>query len=104
MGENTIRATKIISKIVEANELEEASIHRLVDLVWHGYKFIDIKVRKDGIEHKFQGDWLVRLFKQLTTTQQALVVSEQSNLILRENVDVLRRSVNILEAALAIKE
>lgn len=72
MGENAIRATKIISKIVEANELEEASIYRLIDLVWHGYKFIDIKVRKDSIEHEFQGDWLVRLSKQLTANQQAL--------------------------------
>lgn len=65
MGENAVRATKKISEIVEANQVEEANIHRLIDLVWHGYKFIDIKVRKDGVEHEFQGDWLARLFRNI---------------------------------------
>lgn len=69
MGESAIRAGKEVSKIVGANEIEEANIVRLANLIWHGYKFIDIKIRKDGVEHEFQGDWLMRLFHNIQNNQ-----------------------------------
>lgn len=52
-----------ISAIVEANQLEARTIARFENLVRHGYKFIDIVVRKDGQEYRFEGDWLSRLFR-----------------------------------------
>jgi hypothetical protein len=48
---------------VDANELEAKTISEFARLVYHGYKFIDIHVRKDGREYRFEGDWLARLFR-----------------------------------------
>lgn len=57
-------AVAAVCRIVDANEPEAATISRLEALVRHGYKFIDIKVRKDGQETWFEGDWLARLFRE----------------------------------------
>lgn len=57
------REVDTIARRVDANSLERESIHRLEELVRHGYKFIDITVRKDGREQTFEGDWLARLLR-----------------------------------------
>ncbi len=44
----------------ELNALELVHYHRMRDLVKHGYKFIDIEIRKDGQTYNFEGDWLAR--------------------------------------------
>lgn len=53
-----------IARYVEANELEIETMARFEELVRHGYKFIDLHVRKDGKEYRFEADWLARLFRK----------------------------------------
>lgn len=50
---------------VKANAAERQNIARLEELVRYGFKFIDITVRKDGQEYRFEGDWLARLFRDV---------------------------------------
>ena len=57
----TTPAAEDIIRLVDANELEAKSIRELFNLVFHGYKTIDIRVRKDGKETSFQADWIARL-------------------------------------------
>ncbi len=57
----TTPAAEDIIRLVDANELEAKSIRELFNLVFHGYKTIDIKVRKDAKETLFQADWIARL-------------------------------------------
>lgn len=57
----TTPAAEDIIRLVDANELEAVSIRKLFCLVQHGYKTIDIKVRKDAVETLFQADWIARL-------------------------------------------
>jgi hypothetical protein len=62
-----VRGEACVTKIsaeVDANELERETLARLEKLVRHGYKFIDIIVRKDAQETRFEGDWIARLFRQ----------------------------------------
>lgn len=42
----------------QINKMQRNSIWELHDLTKHGAKFIDIRVRKDGKEYLFEGDWL----------------------------------------------
>jgi len=48
---------------IDLNEPEKITVDRLTDLVRHGYKTIDVKVRKDGVEYWFEADWLARLLR-----------------------------------------
>jgi len=57
------RNVERISDVTEANELEEKTMARFEAMVRHGAKFIDIIVRKDGREERFEADWLARLFR-----------------------------------------
>jgi hypothetical protein len=57
-------AVSTVADMVDANDLERRTLARFEELVRHGYKFIDIRVRKDGREHQFEGDWLARLFRR----------------------------------------
>lgn len=52
-----------ISSIVGANELERRTISDFERLIRHGAKFIDLHVRRDGQEYRFEADWLGRLFR-----------------------------------------
>jgi hypothetical protein len=61
LGEANVRR---VCEQVQANEPERATIAQLEALVRHGYKFIDLHVRKDGVERHFEADWLARLFRQ----------------------------------------
>jgi len=61
------REVKAVAARVDANQPERDSLAELEQLVRHGYKFIDITVRKDGRDYRFEGDWLARL---LRPTQQ----------------------------------
>jgi hypothetical protein len=45
----------------EINDLQADSIRQLSDLTRHGYKWIDITVRKDGVERRFEADWVANL-------------------------------------------
>jgi hypothetical protein len=56
-------AAEKIADLVDANELERQSIDVLVRLVWSGCQGIDLHVRRNGLDHSFQGDWLARLFR-----------------------------------------
>jgi len=40
------------------NDMELATLRRFMELVKHGAKFIDIRVRKDAQEYSFQADFL----------------------------------------------
>lgn len=52
-----------ISELVHANSLEVDTISTIEAHVRHGYKFINLVVRKDGIETTYEADWLARLFR-----------------------------------------
>lgn len=52
-----------ICHIVDANDLECETIARIEAKIRHGYKFINLTIRKDGLETTFEGDWLARLFR-----------------------------------------
>jgi hypothetical protein len=59
------RGVRNVSRIVDltaANGLEAESIRRFENVIRHG-GMTDIVVRRDGIEHHFQADWLNRLFR-----------------------------------------
>lgn len=62
--------------LIEANELEASSMIKLQKLLEHGYKFININIRKDGKDYIFQGDWLSRLFRNSGNLQIALDYKE----------------------------
>lgn len=51
-----------VCAMVDANPCERGTIEELATLIRHGYKFIDIRVRKDAKEYVFQADWIHRLF------------------------------------------
>lgn len=53
-----------VAAFVDANDLERKTIAEIEQLVRHGYKFIDITVRRDGKEYRFQGDWIARLLRE----------------------------------------
>ena len=53
----------VISERVAANEPERETIAKFERLVRHGVSAIDIKVRVDGKDYQFEGDWLARLFR-----------------------------------------
>lgn len=58
-----MRNVGCVSDLVGANELEEKTIARFEALIRHGCKFVDLVVRKDGQEYRFEADWLARLFR-----------------------------------------
>ena len=51
--------------LIDPSEPEKEHIDLFYDLVKHGYKTIDILVRKDGKEYIFEGDWIARLLRSL---------------------------------------
>jgi hypothetical protein len=65
-----------VAERVEANELERNTIGCFEHLVRHGYKFIDIIVRKDGQETRFEGDWIARLFDPSREEWLAAIATE----------------------------
>lgn len=59
-----LRSVAAIDKVcaqVDANEMERRTIEAIAALTRHGYKTVDIKIRKDGRETWYEGDWIVRL-------------------------------------------
>ena len=54
-----VREREAIAQLpIDMNELELDTLRRIRELTKHGYKTIDIKVRKDGVETWFEGDFL----------------------------------------------
>lgn len=49
----------------QINKLQRDSIWELHDLTKHGAKFIDIRVRKDGKEYLFEGDWIKQVLQHV---------------------------------------
>lgn len=66
------KTAAIISKLVDANEGEARIIAEYAAMTRHGCKFSDLHVRKDGVEKRFEADWLYRLFR---LTPQELLLS-----------------------------
>lgn len=52
----------------QISKLQRDSIWELHDLTKHGAKFIDIRVRKDGKEYLFEGDWLKQVLRHVLGT------------------------------------
>lgn len=87
------RAVLAVCAIVDANEPERATIARIEAIVRHGYKFINLHIRKDGQEYGFEADWLARLFRELKTpgaTVDVVAWLETENARLRATNDALR--------------
>ena len=49
---------------IELNKPEVETVQKLKKLIGHGYKTIDILVRKDGKDYVFEGDWIARLLRE----------------------------------------
>jgi hypothetical protein len=54
-----------LEKDGEINSLQRDSIWRLHDLIKHGAKIIDLRVRKDAQEYHFEADWLKQLLRRV---------------------------------------
>ncbi len=64
--EAKVRGENNAARIAElscSNSLEETTIERFERLTRHGAKSVDLLVRKDGQEYRFEADWLARLFR-----------------------------------------
>lgn len=64
-----VRGANAVAKVareVDANESQTATMLAIEKQVRHGYAFIDIIVRSDGVEKRYQGDWIAQLFRQPT--------------------------------------
>ncbi len=57
-----------LADAVDANEPERRTIAEIERRVRHGYKFIDLIIRKDGVETRHQADWLARLLRDASPT------------------------------------
>lgn len=61
--------TAAIEQMLGLNQLQMDTINKLLNMIYHGYKSIDILVRKDGQEYRFEADWLAKMLR-LTIEEQ----------------------------------
>ena len=83
------RAVRAICAAVDANELERRTIASIEARVRHGYKFIDLRIRKDGQEYHYEADWLARLLRfDGDEAADRIEALERENAALREALEL----------------
>jgi len=53
-----------VADLVDANMPERETIMKISRLVRHGHKTMDLTFRKDGVDYRFEADWVARLFRR----------------------------------------